>query len=182
MLYNEVKSNDRKWDKMNDGKKRNTVLQITLEDPDIEIKRIVSVPGTRNLNELHRIIQKIMGWEDRHIYFFSAGGNIEITPDPKGLITHSKVLNSKDITVDEITEDCKNFTYYYDMCCFRTVHIEKTGEEDFKEYPEVKDYKGENLPEETGSYSETQELYENSLPDQVRKFTLASVNSELKDL
>lgn len=166
---------------MKDKTERNIVLDITLEDPDTKVKRTVSIPENTNPGDLHEIIQKIMGWDNRHMYFFSAGNSIEITADPEGIISGKRILKSGDITVGELTDNFDEFSYYYDMCCFRTLNIVKTGEEAYREYPEVKAYEGENLPEETGSYSETLELIGNGFPDESLKFDLETVNSELKD-
>lgn len=48
-------------------------LKIALTDIEPEIWRLVEVPSTLTLPQLHEVIQTVMGWEDYHLHQFSKG-------------------------------------------------------------------------------------------------------------
>ena len=45
-------------------------IKITLKDSKPPIWRRIQVSGETNLYKLHRILQKVMGWEDYHLHQF----------------------------------------------------------------------------------------------------------------
>jgi len=52
---------------------KNYQLSIKLLEIEPPIWRRLAVPGTVSLAKLHAILQKVMGWENHHIYLFTAG-------------------------------------------------------------------------------------------------------------
>ncbi len=57
-------------------------LKVTLAGSKPPIWRRVQTPGSTTLAGLHRIIQKVMGWENQHLHQFSIGGVIYGPPEP----------------------------------------------------------------------------------------------------
>jgi len=49
-------------------------LRVTLEGIQPPIWRLLELPGTLTLLDLHRVLQSAMGWEDRHLFLFEADG------------------------------------------------------------------------------------------------------------
>jgi len=49
-------------------------LRVTLEGIEPPIWRLLELPGTLTLLDLHRVLQSAMGWEDRHLFRFEADG------------------------------------------------------------------------------------------------------------
>ena len=58
-------------------------IKVTLKGSKPPIWRRLQVPGETTLAQLHRIVQRAMGWEGYHLYQFTVGG-IEYG-DPKML-------------------------------------------------------------------------------------------------
>jgi len=54
-------------------------LKITLLNIEPKIYRIVQVPAAITLRNLHKIIQKVMAWENCHLYKF-VKGNVSYAP------------------------------------------------------------------------------------------------------
>ena len=54
-------------------------IKITLLDTDPKIYRIVQVPAGISLRNLHKVIQKVMPWENCHLYQF-VKGNVSYAP------------------------------------------------------------------------------------------------------
>lgn len=57
-------------------------LRIALAENKPEIWRVFQVPSSIPLRKLHKVIQRVMGWEDYHLYSFEKGGVIFGRPDP----------------------------------------------------------------------------------------------------
>ncbi len=57
-------------------------LKITLEGIFPEVSRILEVPTDFRLDRLHLAIQAAMGWENEHLYEFTAGKTRWALPDP----------------------------------------------------------------------------------------------------
>lgn len=55
-------------------------LNIQLLDTDIVISRCIEVPATLSLNQLHPVIQAVMGWQNTHLYLFEHGQQIWTHP------------------------------------------------------------------------------------------------------
>ena len=59
-------------------------LKISLDDIEPEIWREVQVNGNIYLDDLHEMIQIVMGWENCHLFEFSKDGERFGIPDPDG--------------------------------------------------------------------------------------------------
>jgi Plasmid pRiA4b ORF-3-like protein len=57
-------------------------LTITLADIQPPIWRRVLVPGVLTLDQLHHLIQQLMGWINAHLHEFVIGGQRYGMPDP----------------------------------------------------------------------------------------------------
>lgn len=89
-------------------------LRISLVDADPEIWRWVDVPVEVTLKLLHDIIQGAMGWEDRHLWEFDAGGKRYGLPDPEwpdDSLSAAKTIKLKTL----IDRGIRQFLYTYDM-------------------------------------------------------------------
>lgn len=49
-------------------------LRVTLAEIEPPIWRVVRVPDTYSLHQLHRVIQLVFGWLDYHLCMFNVGG------------------------------------------------------------------------------------------------------------
>lgn len=58
-------------------------LRIALRHIEPPIWRRVLVPGDTTLARLHRILQRVMGWEDAHLHQFTIDGIRYAPPDPE---------------------------------------------------------------------------------------------------
>ncbi|MGD2070940.1 MAG: SEC-C metal-binding domain-containing protein, partial [Gemmatimonadota bacterium] len=59
-------------------------IHLTLEDVDPPVWRRFEVPSDLCLDELHAVVQAVMGWEDYHLYNFEADGIAYGEPDEDG--------------------------------------------------------------------------------------------------
>lgn len=48
-------------------------IKITLEHVEPPVRRRIEVPGDVTLANLHGIIQRVMGWDDCHMWSFQVG-------------------------------------------------------------------------------------------------------------
>ena len=82
------------------------VLRLEIEKVEPLIWRIVRVPGDLRLKELHGVLQKLLGWDDRHHHAFDVRGSGE------------------ELTVEEaLSARRSGFTYMYDVECGWRVRI-----------------------------------------------------------
>jgi hypothetical protein len=59
-------------------------LKITRAEIQPPIWRRVLVPGLLTLDQLHHVIQQVMGWIKAHLHEFVIGGQRYGMPDPEG--------------------------------------------------------------------------------------------------
>lgn len=57
-------------------------LQVTLQDIDPPIRRVIEVPSDVTLRALHDVLQAAMGWQDYHLWLFEVGDVEYGQPDP----------------------------------------------------------------------------------------------------
>lgn len=81
-------------------------LKISLLETEPRIWRIIQIRTSTTLEELHRIIQNTMGWENKHGYFFEIGGKDYREED---LAKHPLPLS------DLIQPKTQKFFYTYDL-------------------------------------------------------------------
>lgn len=60
---------------------RTTRLRITLRDVEPAVVRIVDVPASTTLPELHHLVQAAVGWTDSHLHLFDGGAVMWGRPD-----------------------------------------------------------------------------------------------------
>ena len=77
-------------------------LKITLRDIEPKILRKFLVSDSLTFNELHEIIQKIMGWENYHLYEFKIK-NIRIIPPDEGYLEENELDPEKIIVYEHLT-------------------------------------------------------------------------------
>jgi hypothetical protein len=88
-------------------------LKITLRGSKPPIWRRFVVPGTIRLNELHQVIQAVMGWYDCHLHCFEIDAEQYVAHHPD---FDSDGLNEREHRLcDLITEPKTRFTYEYDF-------------------------------------------------------------------
>lgn len=94
----------------------NYQLRIELLRIKPPIWRLISVPGTVTLATLHLVLQRVMGWENYHIYLFAAGRQQFGEGVREWSAYDQRVVNAKGVTLQEIVQrKGARFTYTYDM-------------------------------------------------------------------
>jgi hypothetical protein len=88
-------------------------LKIALKNLKPPIWRRIQVTDTTTLNELHLIIQEVMGWENYHLHQFSIGGlNYGQPQQGYGI----EVRNEKMVKLSDVVSGEKfKFNYIYDF-------------------------------------------------------------------
>jgi DNA invertase Pin-like site-specific DNA recombinase len=88
-------------------------LKVSLKNLKPLIWRRIQVAETTNLNELHLIIQEVMGWENYHLHQFSIGGvNYGQPQQGYGI----EVRNEKTVKLSDVVSGEKfKFNYTYDF-------------------------------------------------------------------
>ncbi|MDX2193535.1 MAG: plasmid pRiA4b ORF-3 family protein [Gemmatimonadales bacterium] len=86
-------------------------LRITLLDTAPPIWRLVRVPESFSLHQLHRTVQLLFGWQDRHLHEFEIGARTFEPPDAEaeGESSAGVRLDSLGLAVGD------RFTYCYDL-------------------------------------------------------------------
>lgn len=83
-------------------------MRVTLREVEPAVVRLIDVPASTTLPELHDLLQAALGWTDRHLHEFIAGDDVWGTADPDA-----------DWQRDERDARLKNlpdrFTYHYDF-------------------------------------------------------------------
>jgi hypothetical protein len=92
------------------------VLRIELEDIEPLIWRRVAVPTSMSLEDLHTVIQAVMGWLDCHLWQFETNERkyslfIANDPDWNERITDAAATKLSALVADGV----KDFQYVYDM-------------------------------------------------------------------
>lgn len=88
-------------------------LKVTLQDIDPPIWRRVQVPGKITLSGLHLVIQKVMGWENYHLYQFTIDGTEYGEPSSDAW---SEVKNTRLAKLNRVaTGEGSSFMYEYDF-------------------------------------------------------------------
>ena len=114
-------------------------LLITLDDIRPPIRRRIEVPLGIRLDDLHLVIQAVMGWEDYHLYEFRIGRGADQAygvPDPEWDFPGSSVLPARKASLADLlarlTTKVKAFKYVYDFGdnWRHSVKLEAIGEAD----------------------------------------------------
>ena len=95
-------------------------LLVQLDEVAPPVRRIVEVPLNIRLDRLHLVIQAAMGWQNYHLYEFSIGRFIRVTPPSPGWsMPETDTLSAAHTTLDGLLEriraKSKSFKYNYDF-------------------------------------------------------------------
>lgn len=102
-------------------------LKITLSNSEPPIWRRFQVAGEVTLDELHDIIQIVMGWDNEHQYQFIINDNYYVDTD---LVTSANRQDSSLVRLNDVIKRSKNlFMYEYDFGdgWEHEVYVEKIG-------------------------------------------------------
>lgn len=171
-------------------------LKIKLNDIRPPVWRRVLVEGAITFNKLHEIIQRVMGWENCHLYKFELE-NIEISiPDPDD---DYSVKDSRRAKLAQFLSEKQKVLYTYDFGdnWEHIITVEKIVKKDASQlYPACIAGKRACPPEDCGGvwdYAELMKLrknknhpeYEEKIMDWLgedydpEQFNIAEVNREL---
>ena len=137
-------------------------LKIQLKDIKPRIWRRFLVSDFWTFDKLHTIIQKVMGWEDYHLFEFKFGDTKIILPD-EGYLEENE-LNPKKVKIgDYVDKEKQKFEYIYDFgdSWEHEIIVEKIIEDDIKEvgnYPKC--IKGQKAcpPEDCGDLEDMKDF------------------------
>jgi hypothetical protein len=88
---------------------RTTRLQVRLEDVGDTVLRVVDVPATSTIEEIHLLLQAAMGFTDSHLYEVRAGDARYGPPDPDA---DEELLDAHSARLADLPA---SFTYLYDF-------------------------------------------------------------------
>jgi hypothetical protein len=130
-------------------------LRITLDDVTPPVTRLVEVPLSIRLDDLHLVIQAAMGWENYHLYEFRLDDMAWGIPDPDGVFTDDDPLPAKKATVADLVVDrsATELQYAYDFGdgWEHTVSVEAIAEmAPDALYPRLVTAEGQCPPEDVG--------------------------------
>jgi hypothetical protein len=132
------------------------VLRIELIDIEPLIWRRAAVSTAINLQTLHRIIQAAMGWQDYHLWEFTADDKTYGVPDPEDASWRHKVYRASTTKLASLIEGgITAFEYTYDMGdnWEHRITIERTAPaEAGKLYPEFLGGERRCPPEDCGGF------------------------------
>jgi len=127
-------------------------LKISLKEIEPKIWRRVLVEDSISFYELHEVIQKVMSWEDYHLFKFEFN-NISITPPDAGFLEEDE-KDPKKVKVNEfVNSEKQKFLYIYDFGdnWEHSIIVEKIlKKNDSKEYPICIAGKRAGPPEDCG--------------------------------
>jgi hypothetical protein len=87
---------------------RTSRLRITLRDVRPTVLRVVDIPASTRLPELHDLLQVALGWTDSHLHQFVVGSDVYGPPDPDATW-------QRDETSVALRTLPAAFTYLYDL-------------------------------------------------------------------
>jgi hypothetical protein len=91
-------------------------LKISLEDWEPAIWRRVEVDKDLTFEELHRVIQGAMGWDDDHLHEFRAAGRVVSMPNLEDdMFGGQPALPEDTTTLGELLARQRKFRYWYDF-------------------------------------------------------------------
>jgi len=89
-------------------------LKVLLEGSKPPIWRRILVRDSVTLDELHAILQIVMGWTDSHLHQFIANRNIYGVPDPE--FDFEPILDERDFKLkDLLKKEKQSIRYEYDF-------------------------------------------------------------------
>lgn len=95
---------------------KNYELSIKLLEIEPPVWRRFAVPGTVSLGRLHLILQRVMGWENYHIYLFTVGRQQYGEGVSEWAEFAQRVVNARRVMLQDIAvRKGARFVYTYDM-------------------------------------------------------------------
>ena len=89
-------------------------LKVTLVDSQPPIWRRFWVPDNFTLDQLHQVLQLVMGWHNAHLHEFQIGNNRFGLPDPSGF--DSEIRDQTTVTLSDLSlMPAATFRYTYDF-------------------------------------------------------------------
>ena len=130
-------------------------LRITLDDVTPAVVRLIEVPLSIRLDDLHLVIQVVMGWENYHLYEFRLDDMAWGILDPDGVFTDDDPLPAKKATLADLIAggNTTAFQYAYDFGdgWEHTVVVEAIADADpGVVYPRLVTAEGQCPPEDVG--------------------------------
>jgi len=89
-------------------------IKVTLRDSQPPIWRRIQVRSDIALAKLHRILQRVMGWEDAHLHQFVIQGEYYGIPDPEEEPRRTKDERKYQLR-DAVSTEGSQFAYNYDF-------------------------------------------------------------------
>lgn len=90
-------------------------LKISLIDVKQEVSRVILVPEDVTFGYLHLTIQKVMGWENKHLYMFQVGDRYIDSDDLTKSIGSQKNKVPTFAKISDLINIGDTFNYIYDM-------------------------------------------------------------------
>lgn len=93
-------------------------LQVILTDAPVAISRTIQLPASISLNQLHLVLQEVMGWQNSHLYQFEKDGQIWTHP---GFLMDDfwdeweQIEDTEVALCDVLTEVGQTLGYLYDF-------------------------------------------------------------------
>src|SRR3989304_7950508 len=88
-------------------------IKVQLKNIEPPIWRTIQVSSRTSLLRFHRILQRVMGWKNYHLYLFEVDGKRYSEPSAEW---DFEVLESRKMTLEKIfAQGTKSFTYEYDL-------------------------------------------------------------------
>ncbi|MCG1009649.1 plasmid pRiA4b ORF-3 family protein [Salinicoccus sp. ID82-1] len=119
------------------------IIRLTVEDIDFEITRTIIVPAGINFFELHLIIQKAMGWQQKHDAMFRSGNLVivERMNQVEGRSEGTMELLSSFTQIDGVFDQHEVLEYMYGASYRLKVLAENTTNI-HRRIPGIRDYAG----------------------------------------
>jgi hypothetical protein len=90
-------------------------IKVTLRDSQPPIWRRILIRSSTTLTKLHRILQRVMGWEDAHLHRFTILGERYGVPDEEDAGPRKTRDERKYKLSDVVPGENSSFTYLYDF-------------------------------------------------------------------
>ena len=134
---------------------------VHILDIEPEISRVLELPITLNLAELHEVLQAAFGWTDSHLHQFNIGGLIYGAPefDEDGLFD-SKIFEATEVRLIDFhfpydRDETLDILYEYDLgdSWHHLLRLERVLREEGAKYPRCIAGKRSGPPEDVGGTS-----------------------------
>lgn len=135
--------------------------EVHILDIEPEISRVLELPITLNLAELHEVLQAAFGWTDSHLHQFNIGGLIYGAPefDEDGLFD-SKIFEATEVRLIDFhfpydRDETLGILYEYDFgdSWHHLLRLERVPREEGAKYPRCIAGRRSGPPEDVGGTS-----------------------------